>query len=190
MWLCQVPRIHAVLLRQMGPQSFVSPLDLGTAPIPELRQRALNLLQSALCGDRLCAEYLLLQLLARCACATGGLTDCEPCSTLPESCTMCAMGEGETVCQDAFWEAINALICISQPATDKCGLVLQGQAARWRSATGQPVPQPDGMPKDIAGWPQPGCQLAGSNGSPGALHVCHAAIAALGKPLTETDAHM
>lgn len=68
-------RLHGVLIRKLSPCSFVQPLDLGIdrSQVQQLRQQALQPLLLALGGDALAAEYLLLQLLARCADASLAL---------------------------------------------------------------------------------------------------------------------
>lgn len=63
----QVPRLHAILVRkQVSAVPVLSP-DLATvaAQLPALRATALKLLAEAAGGDRLVAEYLLLQLVSR-----------------------------------------------------------------------------------------------------------------------------
>ena len=70
-------RLHGVLIRKLSPCSFVQPLDLGAdgTRVQQLRQQALRPLLLALGGDALAAEYLLLQLLARCAGLVMGMAD-------------------------------------------------------------------------------------------------------------------
>ena len=63
MWL-QVPRVHAILItkRSVFPALLVGD---AAAAAPQLRQQALDWLAQAVGGDRLVAEYLLLQLVSR-----------------------------------------------------------------------------------------------------------------------------
>jgi len=70
-----VPRLHAILIRkQVSAVPVLSP-DLATvaAQLPALRLTALELLAEAVGGDRLVAEYLLLQLVSRRAPTAHGL---------------------------------------------------------------------------------------------------------------------
>ncbi len=66
----QAPRLHAILARrQTSPLPVLSPDAAAVAAaLPALRLTALELLGTALGGDLLAAEYLLLQLVSRCAC--------------------------------------------------------------------------------------------------------------------------
>ncbi len=65
----QAPRLHAILARrQTSPLPVLSPDAAAVAAaLPALRLTALELLGTALGGDMLAAEYLLLQLMSRCA---------------------------------------------------------------------------------------------------------------------------
>ncbi len=65
----QAPRLHAILARkQTSPLPVLSPdVAAVAAALPALRLTALELLGTALGGDMLAAEYLLLQLVSRCA---------------------------------------------------------------------------------------------------------------------------
>ena len=65
----QAPRLHAILVRrQTSPLPVLSPDAAAVAAaLPALRLTALELLGTALGGDMLAAEYLLLQLVSRCA---------------------------------------------------------------------------------------------------------------------------
>lgn len=60
--------MHAILVRKQTSAVPVLSPDLATvaAQLPALRFTALDLLAEAAGGDRLVAEYLLLQLVSRC----------------------------------------------------------------------------------------------------------------------------
>lgn len=66
----QAPRLHAILTRrQTSPLPVLSPdVAAVAAALPALRLTALELLGTALGGDLLAAEYLLMQLVSRYAC--------------------------------------------------------------------------------------------------------------------------
>ena len=83
----QVPRLHAVLVKKLDARCMTLPMQLSQAKLAaqSARQQALHLLRLAVGGDALAAEYLLLQLLARCwsyllpnthTCCIQGLGNC------------------------------------------------------------------------------------------------------------------
>ena len=65
----QVPRVHAILATKqqstLPAAAAAAATALQPAQVPELRAAAIQILASALGGDALAAEYLLLQLLSR-----------------------------------------------------------------------------------------------------------------------------
>ena len=64
-----MPRLHAIaVIREADAAGASGALDAGLrARAQELRGRAVGALAAALGGDRLAAEYVLLQLVSRCA---------------------------------------------------------------------------------------------------------------------------
>ena len=64
----QVPRLHAILIKKLDARSMTGLMQPSQAQsaAQQARQQALHLLRMAVGGDALVAEYLLLQLLARC----------------------------------------------------------------------------------------------------------------------------
>ena len=72
----QVPRLHALAaLKRNGTEDLPIITYKGSAErqaqVAELRQACLEFLQAALGGDRLAAEYILLQLVSRSALITS-----------------------------------------------------------------------------------------------------------------------
>ena len=67
-WPGQVPRLHAILVKKLDARCMALPMQPSQAKLAAqyARQQALHLLRLAVGGDALAAEYLLLQLLARC----------------------------------------------------------------------------------------------------------------------------
>ena len=63
-----MPRLHAIAaIRETDAASASGALDAGLrGRAGELRARAVGALAAALGGDRLAAEYMLLQLVSRC----------------------------------------------------------------------------------------------------------------------------
>lgn len=89
--------MHAVLVNrhQHQPHGSVPP-----APPAQLRQRALDWLAQAVGGDRLAAEYLLLQTISRCVRNMTGFSHAQHCQharlscrPTPTSCVGCMMAE-------------------------------------------------------------------------------------------------